>query len=187
MHACDTGACTGGNRSIAVVAYHPGGAAVLCPTALSRRKGDRQSNFAPSRSGVNRRSVASQPLVDATAKRHHGNGCQNGKDGPLRPRWKHGCGCHNQACSDGRAAHENKIKLRIHQGELRPEKYRAGDHPTPPGHLGIPRAAGGRTAYRPLILHRFAGGRPQREIRHQTGVSFVPFGTLRFFSTGRFG
>jgi hypothetical protein len=145
MHASDTGGCTGGNRSIAVVAYHPGGAAVLRPTALSRRKGDRQGNFASSRSGGNRRSVASQPMVDATAKRHHGNYSQNGKDGPLRPRWKHGCCCRNQAYSDGRTAHENKIKLRIHEGELCPEKYRPGDRPTPPGHLGIPRIAGGRT------------------------------------------
>ncbi len=122
MHACDTGARTGRNWSIAVVAYRPGGAAVLCATALSRRKGDRQGNFAPSRPGVNRRNVSSQLVVNATAKRHHGNGCQNGKDGPLCPRRKRGCRRHNKAYSDGRAAHKNKIKLRIHEGEFRPEK-----------------------------------------------------------------
>ena len=43
-----------------------------------------------------------------------------------------------QSDHDGRAAYEDEVELRVYKSKLRPEKYCAGDDPTPPTHLNVP-------------------------------------------------
>src|SRR5882762_10067323 len=64
--------------------------------------------------------------------------------GPLRPRCERWGDRRDQADYDGRAADEDEVELRVHQGQLRPEKYRAGDYPAPPAHLGALVVSGAR-------------------------------------------
>src|SRR6266480_5145172 len=144
VHARDAYPGAGWDRSIAVSAHGPEGAAVLGLAALPGGEGDWQCDQASGGPSVNWRHLAAQLVVDAAPKRHHRDDRQNRKNRPLRPgceRWGHG---RDQADYDGRAADEDEVELRVHKGKLRPEKYRAGDYPGPPAHLGAPVVSGAR-------------------------------------------
>src|SRR5882762_4263145 len=144
VHAHDAYTGTGWNRSIAVIAHGPEGAAVLGLAALCGGQGDPQCHHASGGSSVNWRHLAAQLAVDAAPKRHHRDDRQNSEDGPLRPRCERWGDRRDQADYDGRAADEDEVELRVHKGQLRPEKYRAGDYPAPPAHLGALVVSGAR-------------------------------------------
>src|SRR5580658_188644 len=133
LHAGDARAAAGRNGCVAVVTHGPVGAAVLRLAALAGAECDWQRDQAAGRTGLYRRQGGVEPAVDAVAEGHHRADREDREQGPLHPGGQRGGGGRHPHQYRG-AAYEHQIELRVHEGELRSEEYRSGDHPAPPGH-----------------------------------------------------
>jgi len=138
VHARDAYTTTGAQRNVRIVAQRPERTAMLGLTALPGGEIDPQRDKAAGRSRVHWRRSATQFPVNAAPEQHHGQGGQNREYGPLRPHCQPGGQRRHQSDHDGRGANKDEVELRVYESKLCPEKYCAGDYPTPPTHLDLP-------------------------------------------------